>query len=173
MLIVRPIGTLLVVVSTAFAKPPSGTRRSSTPIQGQCNNKQLPTEEMYVQGLTQYCNNHFKTGATLRDKDEVVVTIQLRNKGGDPIDWIYKIRWEDSSSISEGSIEIRSETCLDKFNVWPKGRTEVGLDATYCMDGDTKLILGGKYVAGGSSLAKNLNREGSKLWIETRQRKRD
>jgi hypothetical protein len=171
MSITKFLGTLLAPTSTILSGPALRIRDSPISTIEQCTNKHLPTEEIYMQGIAQYCNNHFKTGSTFHDKDEVVVTIQLRNKGGDPIDWIYKIRWEDSSSISEGPIEIRSKTCLEKFNVWPEGRTEVGLDATYCMDGDTKLILGGKYVAGGSSLVKNLNREGSKLWIETRQKK--
>jgi hypothetical protein len=41
------------------------------------------------------------------------------------------------------------------------------------MDGDTKLIIGGKYIGGGSNLVKNLGRAGSDLWIETRQSKSD
>ena len=171
MLASKQIGALLAICFSAFAKPILSRQSRSSQNVGQCSNTHLPTEELYLQGVTQYCNNHFKQGVTLKDKDEVVVTIDLRDKSDSKVQWIYKIRWEDDSSMGEGPIEINQATCLAKFRVWAEDEMRIDLAPANCMDGDTKLIMGGKYVAGGSSLVKNLNRPGSKLWIETRQKR--
>lgn len=168
----KAVGVFLAVFTCTVAEPVFTARSTATDSPGQCSNTHLPTEATYRQGLAQYCN-HIEDGITLHDKEEFVYTMELRDKHGYPIQWIYKMRYEDHSDTGEGPIGINRDTCIEKFKVWAEGKAQGGLGTAYCMDGDTKLIIGGKYIGGGSSTIPDLGRPGSDLWIETRQKSSD
>lgn len=114
----------------------------------------LPTEEQYEQGFKQYCHNFVLNGVKLNDKEELVVTMKLKDSSGCFIMWIYKMRWEDYAAT--GPIEISHDMCVAEFQKF------VGEHA--CTNGMTKVTRNGMHVITIEG------RLGSKLLVEQRQR---
>jgi hypothetical protein len=113
-----------------------------------------PTEETYLQGVAQYCNNHVHDGISLDNRHELVVTMTLKDAADCPISWIYKMRWEDDAGV--GPISISHDMCVRKFQAF--------VDDSTCTNGQKKYVVGENYwIEFG-------DKQGSRLYFETRQR---
>jgi hypothetical protein len=111
-----------------------------------------PTEETYLQGVSQYCDKYVNDGVSLGNGNELVSTITLEDTSDRPIDWIYKMWWNDDASV--GPVNISHDLCMKKFHDF--------IDDSTCPNGVAKFMVGGKYSI------EFEDKRGSKLWIETR-----
>jgi hypothetical protein len=154
------LSVLLATASSTLAKPLSTiallSRRDD--VNSFCYfSGHQPTEETYLQGVAQYCDKYIHDGIHLDNQNELVATMTLKDTSDCPIDWIYKLRWEDDARF--GPIGISHDMCMDKFR-------EIVDDST-CPSGLKKFMIGKKYwIEFG-------DKRGSKLWIETRRRADD
>ncbi|PZD22536.1 hypothetical protein A1F96_11051 [Pyrenophora tritici-repentis] len=153
------LGVLFAMVASTPAQPlsvmPLFSRRDVNPF---CYfGGHQPTEETYLQGVAQYCNNYVHDSIRLENRVDLIVTMTLKDTSDCPISWIYKIRWEDDAGF--GPVDISHDMCVRKFH-------DVVDDST-CMDGMKKFMFGRKY------WTEFGDKRGSKLWIETRQREGD
>jgi hypothetical protein len=154
------IGLLMATVSSIAAKP-LATNLPLSPrndVNTFCYfSGHWPTEETYLQGVSQYCDKYVQNGVSLGNRNDLVSTITLKDTYGCPIDWVYKMWWEDNTSV--GPVDISHDMCINKFHDF--------VDDSTCPDGLVKFMVSGRYSI------EFENKLGSKLWIETRQRADD
>jgi hypothetical protein len=159
MFVVTILTMLLATVTSAIAKHlstvPILNRRDINPY---CYfGGHHPTEKIYLEGVTQYCNNHVHDSISLKDGQDLVATLTLKDSADCPINWIYKMQWKGDASAD--SVYISHNMCLEKFREFT--------DNSICPDGLIKFILGGKKPTTFE------NKPDSTLWVETRQRTDD
>jgi hypothetical protein len=154
------LGLLLATVSPITAKP-LATKPLLSPrndVNSFCYfGGHRPTEETYLQGVSQYCDKYVHSGVSLGNGNELVSTITLKDTYDCPIDWIYKMSWDDEGSV--GALDVGHDMCMTKFHDF--------VDDSTCPNGLAKFVVGGKH------WIEFENKPGSKLWVETRQRNYD
>jgi hypothetical protein len=148
------LGSLLATLSSIAAKPLAlkPTLESFCYFGGH-----RPTEETYLQGVSQYCDKYVHDGVSLGNGNELVSEITLKDTYDCPIYWMYKMWWDDDASV--GPLNISHDLCMTKFHDF--------VDDSTCPNGVAKFMVGGKY------WIEFEDKPGSKLWIETRQRADD
>jgi hypothetical protein len=159
-LMITVLNLLLATVSSTHAKPlstmPLLSRRDD--VNPFCYfGGHRPTEETYLQGVAQHCDTYVHDGISLENRNDFVSTVTLKDTNDCPIDWIYKMRWEDDAGT--GPVDISHDMCVKKFHDF--------VDDSMCPNGLTKFMEGGKY------WIEFEDKRGSKLWVETRQRAYD
>lgn len=146
------IHVFLAAATITSAKPfPAASRLSRRDTNPFCYfGGHQPTEETYLQGVTQYCDNHVQDGISLGNKHEIVAVIPLKDLADRPVRWVYKMRWEDDAGF--GPIGISHDMCVRHFHDF--------VDDSTCKDGLRKFVVGDNYWIYFE------NKRGSRLYFE-------
>ncbi|KAF1938156.1 hypothetical protein EJ02DRAFT_458118 [Clathrospora elynae] len=144
----------------------------------------FPTENQYRQAVAQYCDKWIGDQLNIQNLESFALTFTLKDKRGYPIKWVLKTEYLSTTGTTPnapnqgtpvyGDHPVRGPTyiftnkaCHEAYVKWADADVAtVGKEGTaFCYDGDTRLIMGGLFQAGGAPKGK-----GARLNVETRQR---
>lgn len=99
---------------------------------GSCPSAAQPTEEQFVIGYTDFCQNYVPPNHKMDPAKPIVATYDLRNADNSMGKWVFRFRSRTDSPISE-MLSVDPNTCLGMFKRWLDTDDAGGLGKAYCV----------------------------------------